>query len=664
MYAKNVQLREQLAAAKKKEEENKKVLITVDLSSKHEIALKLSYFRHDIVQRLQQCPDRYFNHTTYINYLKLSTLPILLKEYINNDTITWKLGPEVKEALLLKDSPYSYSISLRKNGYFVFVNPYKGNFMRVTSQIAMAYETKDGLMIPRPVGYQLLQAFPPKDSIFWEPDALEAAQEYRRKRDSLIELQDINNGVIYDHGFKVELKPEQHVGATFLDLAGSAILADVMGKGKSVQSIAVAHKNKYRTLWIVPASLVLNWIEEIQKWTGETPSVFSGREPQIFHYEQLLVKKTQYNVISYESLGSFQNFEVNVPNEHGEIRKKTEKKNLWADLINQSDFDLIVPDEAHRIKNMESARSQAVQLLNPNRIIFLTGTPVQNRPVELFPMLHMIDRHNFPTLSGFLKSFAKGKNGIKDAENLRELLKPLMLRREASADEPITRVPHIFELNAEERKLYEQTLNGIYEDLRGNQLSAIEEIVKITRLKQVCSRAAARHVIELTETILEEVKDSDFKWKKVLIFTQYKEIAGLIAADFPMNSLSFDGDDPMQRRMDYVHEFNTNSKYDILIATSKASSEGLNITGAGHVIFTDLLWTPGDHAQGEGRAAWRVSDPHTITSHYMIAKDTIMEWIYQLLWEKLQTIKELDGQSLDTNFSGDILARLKAGMVL
>lgn len=282
------------------------------------------------------------------------------------------------------------------------------------------------------------------------------------------------------------------------------------------------------------------------------------------------------------------------------------------------------------------------------KVTFLTGTPVMNRPAELFPMLNAIDPHTFYSRDNFMRRYSDGKNGARNVEEIKELLIPIMIRRKRADGSKPNRIPQHMELSASARARYKKALEGIYEKMDGREYNITSILAEIIRLKQIVAEDTVKFTAELAQEIVDGY-DEEEKWNKVLIFSQFKESALSIVNLLGRECLYISGDISQRERMEKIAQFQNTPYYKYLVGTT-AIAEGLNITKAGAVIHNDLLWTPSAHEQIEGRAFFRQGDYHGGDSHFILAEDTIMGWIWELLHEKMNTIKQVvDGEEIDSS---------------
>lgn len=431
------------------------------------------------------------------------------------------------------------------------------------------------------------------------------------------------------HGF-------QRVALKFAEVTDyNCLLALDMGLGKTPISIAIAEKLKARVLFIVPATLKTNTYREIKKWTGKEALILSGSSPDGLTIDCLIKNKTQYNIINYDVIGK-----ETITEKSTKIGVPDSTVMKWVEIINYSNFDLIVCDEIHYIKNMNSLRSKGVRAIKAPHKIGLSGTPIVNRPKELYPSLNVVAPTKFQRESDFQNAFLDKDGNPKNIARLHELLQDYMFRRKKEDVikelPPITRINHFYTLSAKAKIHYDKALAGLYVSLRNPsyQRDIHSILAELTRLKQIISDDKVQATVELAQTAYEETGE------KVLIFSQFVEtcqsIAGLLD-----HKLIITGQHSDTERYDRIDKFQNDPAFRYMVLSTKAGAEGITLTKAHTVIFNDLCWTPKDHRQAEARCYGRMSDMHGAIAYYVQAEGTVDEMIAELLMKKLAIIEEV-----------------------
>lgn len=441
----------------------------------------------------------------------------------------------------------------------------------------------------------------------------------------------------------------QKSGIEFLKEKKKAILADSMGMGKTIQAIIACKELGGKTLVVCPASVKENWRREI-KMAYETAQV------EIIEKENS-IGDIGWCIINYDIL---------------------EKKKEFLDSL---EFDNIILDEAHYIKNQKSKRSkQAVALCKKAKNVFLlTGTPILNRPIELFNLLRAIEHPLGNNYFWYARNYCAAwwmelKNGrrflnVSGASNLdilKEKIANIYLRRtkEEKLNLPAKIITNVeLEMDENWRKKYETVFTNYLEFLKENPLIDVNinnvlmarHLVELQKMKQVCSWSKVDRIVEDVENIAEQ-------GEKVIIFSQYtKTIKDLKEKLRKLGVVSLTGEDNMAQRQEAIDHFQNDNKIKIFIGNTKAAGIGINLTASSYVIFADLEWTPALHSQAEDRAH-RIGQDKMVNVYYYILKGTIEEDIVELLEKKNGIIQKIlsgtAGRYKDINVAGGVINKI------
>lgn len=548
---------------------------------------------------------------------------------------------------------------------------------------------KKMMLVPLSEGWRLWEKLEPVEGVIWSEEASAMVIDQIDRRGRLDQIATMERGVKYrdfemENGIK--LRPFQEVGCEFVDATGGrALVGYEMGLGKTIIALAYAQKNNLRTVVICPASLKPNWAREIFKCTGKRATVYAGAEPTQYDLVTGLTKPPQYAIINYDIMGRKAEIKDTKLDQEGFVHEDNQTRFFWVELINMMKPDLVIIDEGHYIKNMDSNRSKAVRMIKAPRVLCMTGTPVMNRPGELYPMLSLLAPEQFPAYETFLNQYTNDGKTARNVEELRVMLRSIMIRRlkkDVVAElPPINRIEEYHELSPKALRIYRRVEEGVFEmvselNARGHsvEMGITNILAQITRLKMVCAIDKAERAADLASELYDQTDESEPR--KVLIFSQYKAVAYAIyrrLADQGALCFVSRGTDSFitadnNQRDEMVQQFQSDPSIKYLIVTEKTAKEGHNITAAGHVIFNDLFWTPASHEQGEGRAYGRLSDLHSINSYYLITDmdgDSIEEWIWELLAKKMAMINEVvegvEG-SRDSSIAMELIQRMKEKM--
>ncbi len=448
------------------------------------------------------------------------------------------------------------------------------------------------------------------------------------------------------------LFPHQVEGVAFLLGRRRALLADDMGLGKTRQSIIamVEAEPVGPYLVICPASIKRNWAREIEIVLPNAEIAIVGPTP---------LPETDFQewiIINYEILG----------------------KNL--DQLLEFDWKGVVFDEAHYLKNYQSQRSKnaskLVQEITEESVVHaLTGTPMTNRPRDLFPLLQILEHPLGKSFLSFAKRYCEAYQGdfglVADgASNLEELtvqLHGVMLRR--TKDEVLDLPPKVRTwMDVELHPFLIQRYNNLVQNFISkfdspDAIAGLPESLKlsiedsedfnesidttdlgtgmgrITQVRRAIAFSKCRHTVKFVENALEQ-------GEKVIVFTSFLNTMQRFQQHFKERAVYVSGAVPSHRRQDRVDRFQNDDSIRIFVANMHIAGVGINLTAARQVVFNDLDWVPANHWQAEDRA-YRIGQTGTVNVTYMIANGTIDSFV--------KTVLETKAALMDSIVEGSIL---------
>lgn len=682
-------LEESLALAKQKKElaKIKPIEIRIRRLAGSTVFLHCSAYRMDVNSLLADIPERMYNGKENENAIPVGALDAFMRSAKALPNVTILSNAGVAEAIqeYLFAPPYTVSIERSINiklnrealtGYFYDIPGFAFNNVKRTIEIPIG----EGWRLKKIIDERNLN----ESFVFLgdSADQIVKQVEDRMRLDSIALAEDVPDFPEVPGLKGVVPRSFQKVGVKFFMLnGGSGLCCDEMGLGKTLQMIMLAMINNWRTLIVCPASLKVNWIREIAKFTDEKVYELAGTVPSAFDISHIIANKPKFVIINYDVIGRSVDIDKSYTDKQGYRHVDIQTKLPWIEVLNICNFDLCVYDEAHYIKNKDSQRSIGARQLKAKHTIGLTGTPILNRPGEFWPILNIVRPDLFPAHDTFVRQYTVDGRTPKNVGELRELLKPLMIRRlkkDVIKELPaVNRINHYHELTPKAKKLYQKVLEGVYTILaewNPNAAGATKEVtnilVQIMRLKQV----VAIDMIASTADLATEIYDST--GKKVLIFSHFKPMCYGINRLLGQESLGFVDRTPSgefqtiddRERQARIDRFQNEDEIKFLVVTENTAKEGYNITAAEVVIFNDLFWTPSAHHQAEGRAYGRLSNLHPIDAYYRIGADTISEWNMELLQKKLDIIEEVvegvnkSRSTADESIFMELIKNMKEGM--
>ena len=421
------------------------------------------------------------------------------------------------------------------------------------------------------------------------------------------------------------------------------ILADDMGLGKTTSTIIAAlETGAKKVLIICPATLKINWKREIENYSKKSIYIAEGKNFSLEH---------DFVIINYDILKNFH-----------DTKKKDDSQILRAN------FDLVVIDEAHYIKNAQAQRTKLINdiVKKVDRLWLLTGTPMTSRPIDYYNLLSLVDSPVAKNWMAYVIRYCSGYQfkvgakkvwnvmGASNLEELRDRTSNLTLRRlkEDVLDLPEKIITPVY-LRLKS-KLYEEVMGEYYNWYEKNpdeSKSLTVQFTKLTKVRQIIANEKILQTIELAENILEQDK-------KVIIFCNFTESLNNIVEHFGKSAVKVDGSMNKIERQKSVDDFQENPKVKVFVGNIKAAGVGLTLTSAEAVIMNDLSFLPSDHSQAEDRA-YRFGQKNNVLVYYPIFENTIEGIIYDILNNKKQVIATVMGDNLDVGDAAEeILKRI------
>jgi SWI/SNF-related matrix-associated actin-dependent regulator 1 of chromatin subfamily A len=437
----------------------------------------------------------------------------------------------------------------------------------------------------------------------------------------------------------------QKEGIKFLLSRKKAILADDMGLGKTIQAVVstLATESK-KVLIICPSSTKINWEREINMFGEYDTSIIQGRK----------WKPAKYTIINYDILKNFHT-----------VKKRGEKPIEELTQILDEKFDTLIVDEAHYLKNHKSIRGSIVTDLvkktDFENVWLLTGTPVANRPKDLYNLLKIIGHPLADNWQFYVKRYCDAKNFKKRLKNgkikniwlvdgnsnLGELsirIKNKVLRRmkEEVLDMPDkTIIPVFNQLSSKEwveyDNLWEEYLIKRKEQKKRG--SPQRDLVELILLRQFIAMKAMPNTIELVDNAIEEDK-------KVIIFTTFNDELLDLQEYYGNKCVVHNGSMSSNDKQHSVDEFQNNPNKKVFIGNIMSAGVGITLTAADTVVFNSFDWVPGNNEQAEDRS-YRIGQKNNVSVYYQLFDDTISTRMWYTLKHKKNVINQIIGKNDD-----------------
>ncbi len=413
--------------------------------------------------------------------------------------------------------------------------------------------------------------------------------------------------------------PYQIKGIAFLMPRHAALLADEMGLGKTAQVIIslrlLLHSGLIRRALVVcPKPLVINWTRELKLWGEDLPyevicGDYQARKAQWF------ASKTPIKLVNYEML--------------------TRDAALVAD--DRIHFDVVVLDEAQRIKNRESKTAEVVRSIARDRSWAMTGTPIENRVEDLINIFAFVDPERVPADTA--------------PKLLPELTRDCILRRvkeEVATDMP-PKVIHdaVVELTAAQSESYEraETEGVVHLNELGDTITVHHVFELVMRLKQICNFDPLTGESAKLEQLHADIAEVAENGRKAIVFSQWVQPLERLARELAdYGPLLYHGKIPQAERQPILDHFRAEKNKHVLLMSYGTGSVGLNLQFANYVFLFDRWWNPAVEDQAINRAH-RIGQKQTVFVTRFLTQGTIEERIAEILEKKRELFAEMLGRN-------------------
>lgn len=472
-----------------------------------------------------------------------------------------------------------------------------------------------------------------------------------------------------------KIKELQKEGVKFLLANKKCILADSMGCGKTTQSIISAMASKSKKILIVTtASLKTNWKRELMLYNDETDiQILNGSKDTITNKKYIIAN---YDILSYYyevPMETVYQTEI-ISNSKGEteelrypvmIKSKTngqmvekKKKTIRKDIIKEclknsplflNEFDCVIIDEAQKLSNNTSSRyvvlSDFLKRSKPNYVFLLTGTPLTNKPINLYHILKLIDAPICRDYRYYVNRYCDARtfrlksgkeitttNGATNLEELREKIKHLYIRRlltemtDMVDKHIITKYYDLSDKQTNEyRRLWQEYTEAQAE--QGNYESEqYRQLVEGMLVRQYLAKEMVSNTIELVDQLLEE--DG-----KVIIACTFTDEIEAFKKYYKDKAVVYDGKMLPKQKDKAENEFKNNPKVRVFIGQIIAAGVGLNLVVANKMVFNSYSWVAADNAQIEDRI-YRLTQKKDVTCIYQLFNDSISQHMYETVMNK------------------------------
>lgn len=431
------------------------------------------------------------------------------------------------------------------------------------------------------------------------------------------------------------LYPYQKQGVDFITSRKTTILADEPGLGKTIQAIAAINclyqQKGYilPTLIVCPSPLKINWFRELQKWLTCNLNIQIVRKGNDF-----IAIEAQIVIVNYELVT---------------------KPTIFNQLFRE-DWGLIIADECHYLKNFKAKRTkQCLKLMKKKADykLFISGTPILNRPIELYPILFATAKetikpydnfykYSYRYCNGFIGSWGFDNSGSSNQAELKEKLQQIMIRRlkkdqiKSLPDKILQIIP--FARDSKSNRLLKKEARILDKnDLSIIKLQASPKIGNLGELATIRKEIALEKLPKALEFIENALKES----KKIVIFAYHREIIKQLKDELYLYDRSVVlGGMSNEDKQQAIDDFQNNPEHRIFIGQINAAGVGITLTTASRVIFVESTWTPSEIDQAIDRCH-RIGQKNTVLAQFLVTENSIDEVMLKTILKKNRNISQI-----------------------
>ena len=465
-----------------------------------------------------------------------------------------------------------------------------------------------------------------------------------------------------------KLKPHQKEAVKFLLQNKKCILADSMGLGKTLSTIVAALEGGFKHILVITtASVKSTWKKEISYYEDENNiAIMSGSK---------WVNAKKFTITNYDIVQNFYQIPyeaVEETDENGEITiklKKSQKKEIIKESLNRSPlfqehFDCVIIDEAHKLSNKTSIRYNVIydfiHRSKPEAVFLVTGTPLTNKPINLYNILCLIDSDVVDDYNYYCMRYCDGRKmklksgkvillnkGASHLDELQEKIKHLYIRRIQSETNDMvgkTVITKEYDLNDKQKEIYDNLWSNYLaakKELGIDNAEKYKDLVEGIIVRQYLAKEMIHNTIELA--------DSQINYdEKVIIVCTFQEEMDILKEYYGKKAVIYNGKMTAKAKDKAVDNFMNNPNILVFICNLTAASVGITLTASHYLIFNSYSFIAAENKQMEDRI-YRLTQNKDVTCIYQKFTDTISQEMYDIVKNKEMMAEEVIKTEKDKN---------------
>jgi len=438
------------------------------------------------------------------------------------------------------------------------------------------------------------------------------------------------------------MKPLPHQKEGILQIEacnGRTLIADEMGLGKTFQVLASLKRNSswLPAVIVCPANVKYNWEHEAQLYFGLRASVCEGETPPTFNRSRGLgIFHSPLMIVNYDILPK------------------------WVEYIKDCGYSTLIFDECQMLSNRASKRTKASMELAEaaEHLLALSGTPIMNRPIEIWPILNMIWPKVFGSYWAFAQKYCNPKwtpwgwdySGSTNMDELNALLVKLgMIRRRKDVLHLPEKRYDIIPVNLSDPAEYYNASNDFMGWLGKNYAHKVRSVKKIEKMARVGYLLRLGAKLKLPESVarinhlLEAYPD-----QKIVVMAVHQKALRVLEKRINCETVTIDGNVSGRERQYAVDRFQHEKKVRVCCGNIKAAGVGITLTAAVRLMFLEFWWNPGTHSQAADRIH-RIGQKYPVIIEYLVGKGTLEEKLCKLLQDR----QKVASAAIDGGVTGD-----------
>lgn len=378
---------------------------------------------------------------------------------------------------------------------------------------------------------------------------------------------------------------------------GNLMITSEMGTGKTPIAIGLGELGNYgKVLVVCPKTLQLEWVRQIEEWTGCEPSLGRGgyykRLKPLFD-DLLGIKDTPFFVLNYESF----------------------RTSTYRDILNKYPFGLVILDEAHKLRNHKTKQTKGMfefilEYQKKAKLVPMTGSPIVNNPADLYTLLCLVKPDDFKLNARmqFIDRWCYWRKtryglkvtGIKDMEGLRRRTADFTIRRTKAEVLPFLPEKYfrrvLLDMEDDQREVYKQMEKELFAQLDdGEELYAASVLAQLMRLRQINLHPGILGISASSSktTFLRELfEEIDGNGRKLVVFSCFESYIDLLDKTTSIPHIVISGKIPNEIRARNVAKFQADPRIKLAFGTIQTMGEGITLTAASDVVLVDRWWNP------------------------------------------------------------------------